>query len=81
MSDESDGEDNGGITERGGHDALSVAADPKNEEKLLEFLDNPEKTIKVFMSSYSWAKGYVWYLFHLHSQRLGSRLITFQVGT
>ncbi len=32
-----------------------------NEEKLVIFLDNPEKSIRIFMSSYSWAKGYVWY--------------------
>lgn len=33
-----------------------------NEEKLSVFLDNPDKSIKVFLSSYSWAKGYVWYV-------------------
>lgn len=68
MSEESDGED-----------ALSAAVtDSKNEEKLSEFLEDPEKAIKVFMSSYSWAKGYVWYISRLRNQR--SRLIPPQVG-
>jgi len=74
MSDESDGEDNEGVTgsSKAGHDALSATiSDSKNEEKLLEFLDDPEKSIKVFMSSYSWAKGYVWYLFTCVASDLG----------
>ena len=34
---------------------------PTVEEKLKAFFDDPEKSIKIFMSSYSRAMGYIWY--------------------
>jgi hypothetical protein len=33
---------------------------PTAEQKLKAFLDDPEKSIKIFMSSYSRAMGYIW---------------------
>jgi len=35
---------------------------PTVEQKLKAFFDDPEKSIKIFMSSYSRSKGYIWYL-------------------
>lgn len=32
-----------------------------NEEKMHTFFDNPEKSIRVFMSSYARTMGYIWY--------------------
>ena len=39
---------------------------PTSEEKLKTFFDDPEKSIKVFMTSYSRSMGYIWYLFIFH---------------
>jgi hypothetical protein len=69
MSDDSDVEGNDAepAYETRLDDGQTVSNLPKkslnlsNEEKLMVFLDNPEKSIRIFMSSYSWAKGYVWY--------------------
>ena len=33
-----------------------------NEERVQMFLEDPAKTISVFMTSHSWNKGYIWYV-------------------
>ena len=33
-----------------------------NEEKMHAFFDSPEKSIRIFMSSYARAMGYIWYI-------------------
>jgi hypothetical protein len=38
---------------------------PTVEQKLKAFFDDPEKSIKIFMSSYSRSMGYIWYQFFL----------------
>ena len=40
---------------------------PTVEQKLKAFFDNPEKSIKIFLSSYSRSMGYIWYLVFLIS--------------
>ena len=35
---------------------------PTNEQKLKTFFDDPERSIKVFMTSYSRSMGYIWYI-------------------
>ena len=35
---------------------------PTAEQKLKAFFNDPEKSIKIFMSSYSRSMGYIWYL-------------------
>lgn len=42
--------------------AQALKAASSNEEKLQSFLDDPNKSIRIFMSSYAWAKGYIWYI-------------------
>jgi hypothetical protein len=34
---------------------------PTAEQKLKAFFNDPEKSIKIFMSSYSRSMGYIWY--------------------
>ena len=36
---------------------------PTAEQKIRAFFDDPEKSIKIFMTSYSRSKGYIWYQF------------------
>ena len=36
------------------------------ERKILSLVDDPEKTIKIFMSSYSRHKGLIWSVLHQH---------------
>ena len=50
-------------------DVASILAKQKellaNENKMHTFFENPEKSIRVFMTSYSRAMGYIWYLNYL----------------
>jgi len=50
-------------------DVASILAKQKqllaNENKMHAFFDNPEKSIRVFMTSYSRAMGYIWYFNYL----------------
>jgi len=50
-------------------DVASILAKQKqllaNENKMHTFFDNPEKSVRVFMTSYSRAMGYIWYLNYL----------------
>ena len=39
----------------------SVPGKPTAEQKLKAFFNDPEKSIKIFMSSYSRSMGYIWY--------------------
>ena len=71
MSDDSDVEGNDAepAYETRVDDGQTPSIPPKkglsNEERLVFFLDNPEKSIQIFMSSYSWARGYIWYISEL----------------
>ncbi|KAF9534653.1 hypothetical protein CPB83DRAFT_207718 [Crepidotus variabilis] len=71
LDDDDDESDDEAIQEESGsriveveHDEPIPQASPitlnSNEEKLDFFLKNPELSIKIFMSSYAWHKGYVW---------------------
>ena len=74
MDDDEDGEDGGpGIVP----DPVTGLIDVKNiqvpapgkptqptvEQKIKAFFDDPEKSIKIFMSSYSRSMGYIWYIY------------------
>ena len=45
----------------------SKPSKPTVEQKLKAFFDDPEKSIKIFMSSYARCMGYIWYLVFLIS--------------
>lgn len=36
-----------------------------NEDRLQLFLEEPAKAISVFMTSHSWNKGYIWYVWQI----------------
>ena len=40
---------------------VPVPGKPTAEQKLKAFFNDPEKSIKIFMSSYSRSMGYIWY--------------------
>jgi len=74
MEDEKDADDEGDAEASGpmtgivaSTDLPAIIAKQKqlisNEEKMHTFFNNPEKSIRVFMSSYSRTMGYIWY-FH-----------------
>ena len=43
---------------------------PTEEQRLKAFFDDPEKSLKVFMSSYSRSMGYIWYYSSVFELRL-----------
>lgn len=43
---------------------------PTEEQRLKAFFDDPEKSLKVFMSSYSRSMGYIWYHSSVFEKRL-----------
>lgn len=69
MSDDSDSEDielpEASINDQDGGQTTSSITNKRvvtNEDRLHMFLEDPVESIKVFMTSHSWNKGYIWYV-------------------
>lgn len=71
MSDDSDDDfdlPEGSVDDQVGAQAVAPGTHNRvltNEDKLHLFLEDPVRSISVFMTSHSWNKGYIWYVSYL----------------